>query len=653
MDRPRYQLYQIEIGTLLEDFWFGGPKIMTKRTNSWPKAILLLFMFFLLSGFQNCTKHAFVNQNVIDLQSLNVESFRTQEDTELIAQPKSLQSEGLKSNFTVTRQPNSGAILEFNSSSGQFRYKPNSNFFGEDYFDVVESFQQDGKTKTRDVKLYILVTSVNDLPWIVEDAVSFEVNSNGNVLNLTGRDLEDPKPQILLSQERISTAATQNGTLLQTQNGPQYTPAPGFRGTDQFEFTVMDSSGDWSKKKVSIIVGNPFHSVEPAIAARAVGCTSCHANINSKLVTDFGHGTANVFFGKDVNTPFGSIYGDHTDIANSGYPSWTTTSLFDEVFVPKANFDFKWQDYLSSYPALLNRLIYKTTSLTDYLRAAEVLKSSEKQKAKAIVEKDEIFISGMTPSKLRTKLGISGSINTKYWKNDPATSPALTGLGQNGSGYFTNENGQITCDGDIFIEGTLFLKDLALKTSTGCRIHSTGPIFVQGAITYENLGTGSNLTNLQLVSARAVILGIGYSHCESASNPGWYADKAANFSPIDFRFFEHDIPKITRNTNSTQSATVEQTSSDWKAEGRFVANEARKIASLKDASCGSSREVHFERLLINAPQVQSRYTGNFKGVIITEIPLFSLSRFKYEFDPVFKNVSVLPFFDQRDYFFVR
>ena len=83
------------------------------------------------------------------------------------------------------------------------------------------------------------------------------------------------------------------------------------------------------------------------------------------------------------------------------------------------------------------------------------------------------------------------------------------------------------------------------------------------------------------------------------------------------------------------------------------------ITSFQDASCGKnaagefSREEHFDRLLLNAPRIDSRYTGQFNGVIIAETVLMSLSRFSFSFDPVFSRVPVLPLLLPSDYLIVK
>ena len=54
--------------------------------------------------------------------------------------------------------------------------------------------------------------------------------------------------------------------------------------------------------------------------------------------------------------------------------------------------------------------------------------------------------------------------------------------------------------------------------------------------------------------------------------------------------------------------------------------------------------VQFSRLLLNAPQVHSRYNDVFRGTIIAEIAVMSPGEFVYYFDDVFLNsdVEILP-----------
>ncbi|NJL24185.1 MAG: hypothetical protein HC902_02715, partial [Calothrix sp. SM1_5_4] len=85
-----------------------------------------------------------------------------------------------------------------------------------------------------------------------------------------------------------------------------------------------------------------------------------------------------------------------------------------------------------------------------------------------------------------------------------------------------------------------------------------------------------------------------------------------------------------------------------KAFGQSVLNEAAVIASgegtLYDASClPEGRAVSYERILLNAPMVYSRYSGDVRGTVIAEFALMSIGNFKFSFDSVFNSVNVLPY----------
>ena len=73
---------------------------------------------------------------------------------------------------------------------------------------------------------------------------------------------------------------------------------------------------------------------------------------------------------------------------------------------------------------------------------------------------------------------------------------------------------------------------------------------------------------------------------------------------------------------------------------------------LEDSSC-HDETLSFSRILLNAPVVHSRYSGKFKGLVIAEFALFFQGKSSYEFDPVFKQVPVLPRLKDSDYLVVK
>jgi hypothetical protein len=188
------------------------------------------------------------------------------------------------------------------------------------------------------------------------------------------------------------------------------------------------------------------------------------------------------------------------------------------------------------------------------------------------------------------------------------------------------------CDGDLFIRGTLFLNRVTIATKTGCRIYATGPIFLQHGIVYKSLGSSEDQTNMQLVSSEAILLGVGDKSCDPTSKD----------SPLSRRLVSGYAVStfVTRDAGSKSIAP--------KAFGQSIYDQGKKIALLEDASCQDDT-VGFSRLLLDAPQVHCRYKGQFKGLVIAEVVLFRLGKGNFEFDPVFKNVPVLPRLNDSDY----
>ncbi|MEJ2110422.1 MAG: hypothetical protein P8Z37_11000, partial [Acidobacteriota bacterium] len=97
-------------------------------------------------------------------------------------------------------------------------------------------------------------------------------------------------------------------------------------------------------------VWNPANTTitryEPVLAVRASGCITCHAEVYSSFITDFGSGDSYFFgnpsCGSKVGPFNGSIYGDF--IAESGKTGWLTARFHKDVIVPQASIDFNLRD---------------------------------------------------------------------------------------------------------------------------------------------------------------------------------------------------------------------------------------------------------------------------------------------------------------------
>lgn len=374
---------------------------------------------------------------------------------------------------------------------------------------------------------------------------------------------------------------------------------------------------------------------EPALAVRTSACITCHAKVHSGYITDFGYGNS-YFFGKQVGgSRFGSfdgsIYGDFYG-SEPNKTGWLTAEISGKVVVPTARFDFD----LSAAGAKLAdgyRRPLEAKTLAEYLRALE----AQKAKPATIIEKGGVFIGAPTTATLeaRFKIKQGSNVHVKYVKND-STSPDLKGIElAPGQSFYTN-SGEVRCDGDLFIRGTLFLNRVAVATKSGCRIYSTGPIFVQDAITYRSLDGLSDTANLQLVSSEAILLGLGDKSCDSS----------AKDSPLSRRLISgYAITSFFTRDASSRSVSP-------KDFGQRIYDQGKLIPALEDAGCRDDT-LGFSRLLVNAPQVHNRYKGKFKGLVIAEVALFRLGKSTFEFDPIFKKVPVLPMLRDSDYLEVK
>jgi hypothetical protein len=373
----------------------------------------------------------------------------------------------------------------------------------------------------------------------------------------------------------------------------------------------------------------------PALAVRASGCLTCHAEVYSPFITDFGYGDP-YFFGNPQSGskvgPFnGSIYGDFP--AESGKTGWLTARFHKEIIVPRAPIDFSLSDAASA--GLKDQPPYReafgAASLAEYLQVLE----NRKTKPSTVVEKKTVYIGAPDSATLEMRFGIEPGSSTdfKYVKSDPGASPEIEGIGPGGNGKYYTNTSDVVCDGDLFIGGTLLLDRPSIRTVSGCRIYATGPIFLQGAVTYRDGAGNADRSNLQLVSAQAIFLGTGRKKC------------GAEGDPLATRLLQS--PALTSIfTRSADSRGIKP-----ETFMRDLYDEASPIP-LEDSSCHDDT-LSFSRMLLDAPVVQSRYSGKFRGVVIAEFALFWQGKSSYEFDPVFKEVPVLPVLKESDYLLIE
>jgi hypothetical protein len=471
----------------------------------------------------------------------------------------------------------------------------------------------------------------------------------------------------------------------------KFTPVFGFRGELQLSIFARKADGNVVQANLKIQVGNAVNLLAPALAIRGTGCITCHAEVHSNMVTDFGYtgdgAGRNYYFGGMAPATFswndGMVYGDQDSLfqypdGSVGVGAWWSVNLVkksdgsgQKVYVPAAA--------LPSGPANATG----ASTLRGYLQHRMNASYYDDTHSATAVEKSTVYIGAPSASRLQSVFNWTASDETKKYKFiADAGAAALSGFNLTASGpsngkYFTN-TGTVVCEGDLMLKGTLYLNNLSLKTRTGCRLYVTGSVFIYGPITYVTASGGDySKRNLQISSSKAILMGLGSlwkngNHCEQGGEDSGY-----------WGYYENR-DYWTEGMNGAEKAEYDAAVADsakyrltyfWGLPAFFFRNDARTgqavaldiynemvstVGTQQDAACrAEGRNVRYDRLLLNAPLVESRYAGGFSGSIIAEIGLMSLglaqnqSRFKFEFDPVFQEADILPLLTDQDFLHVE
>lgn len=462
----------------------------------------------------------------------------------------------------------------------------------------------------------------------------------------------------------------------------RFTPESTYRGEFQLPVFILDSSNaSIAQASITVTVGHSVNFLQPALALRATGCVMCHAQLSANVITDFGHQSP-FYFGNNIPTGFawndGTPYGDHEALFNynNGYQgtgAWARAKFENsqlKVIVPPAT--------LPSAPAQATG----TTTLKGYLDHR--LQASEYAPTRGVEVQitSEVNIKSVTPALLKERFnwGTEHQIKGYKWISSPASPWSLAGININPkpTQQLYQNQGVVVCEGDLLLDGSLLLDQVRIRTLTGCRIYVTGNIYIYGAITFDTSVAGHSYENrnLQLVSAQAILMGLGQlwksgRHCEEgASESGYYqmyldrnewtkdmsASEAQRFNTsiadsLKYRLqYFWGIPLFYTRQHTNPKAWSEQ----------LYQQTVAHLGTREDAACEPlRRNVGFERLLLNAPMIHNRYAGGIKGSVIAEFALMPLglaetqSRFRFDFDPVFSKVEILPILRESDFLQVK
>lgn len=455
-----------------------------------------------------------------------------------------------------------------------------------------------------------------------------------------------------------------------------FTPSFGFRGSMTVIVYAKYDDLKTEATKLTFEVQNPLRNFKPALVVRAAECLLCHASVKGDIISDFGFKSSidpfsgDFFFIPHVDPGVQAIATRAYSVGHSvsddpNASGWRTALINGNVVVPYAKIKNL------SGPRVFPYSPQDTETLKDYVdKVVFADRATNPARAKAIVEKSKIYIGAPTADEIKTYGKLSDTKPLVFVKNEKS-SPDLSGFSRFKSGnkdYYTNTADMI-CEGDIFVDGIVLLSNLRIKTDEGCRIHSTKTVFINGPIEYleENA-----LTNLQVMSAKAIYMGAGicidcYQKFDSANaderraaeseyGAVWPLTRAGNLhywagglrGRTDLSQYSNEIGEDFLKVSNSVGVPARPEPSQITPAYYEVKLKAAGITMIDPGSRylgPNNAKIDFRRLLLNAPDVQSRYSGNFQGTVIAEFALWRLGQFSFVFDPVFKAVPIFPLVD--------
>lgn len=183
--------------------------------------------------------------------TFNVDEDTTEVVLDVLANDASLEGAGLT--ITTVSTPDQGAVAIIDADNDVVLFTPAPDFSGEARF----SYEVSDGTGTATAEVLVQVANVNDPPTAVDDVFTVEEDSQGNLLDVLGNDLEAPDP----AEERTgwSISAVSAPAVGAVQIGPngkdlRYTPAADFFGDEIFQYTLSDGLGGEDVAAVTVSV---------------------------------------------------------------------------------------------------------------------------------------------------------------------------------------------------------------------------------------------------------------------------------------------------------------------------------------------------------------------------------------------------------------
>ncbi|MBU2982517.1 tandem-95 repeat protein [Lentibacter algarum] len=152
--------------------------------------------------------------------------------------------------LTITQvgEPDNGTAVA--NADGTITYTPDAGFTGTETITYVI---EDGQGGYDTADIVVTVNPGNEAPTATDDNETTDLDE-AVVISVLGND-SDPEGEDLTV---IGTTTPANGTAVANGDGTvTYTPNTGFTGTDTFDYTITDPSGNESTATVTVVVSDP------------------------------------------------------------------------------------------------------------------------------------------------------------------------------------------------------------------------------------------------------------------------------------------------------------------------------------------------------------------------------------------------------------
>ncbi len=336
---------------------------------------------------------------------------------------------------------------------------------------------------------------------------------------------------------------------------------------------------------------------EAVLAVRDMSCAFCHAQITSNVISDFAISTDETSAEQTFRKVMHQV---NHEMGARGQPT-----IVGDFIVPKGEAPMidRTSNCVFSSEAIANSSPKQKRSLIDSLVKCVQPVFAWGASSQKFVAKDTVTINPVSSSQdIIAIVGGSKLSSTGMALVGESKMSGISGSRQNG---FTAA-ASVSCEGAVVIDGPVVLKDTTITTENGCRIYSTGSIFVFGN---TKVTATSASANLQLMSPLFV----------------------------GFDISSDNIAGRLKHPNNAKLKLSRGTTTDVAS---LIVADATKLGI---TAYGGNSNVGYSRVLAAAPVVYSRHAGSFSGAIIAEHFIGKIGALSFTFDAVFKAGTTVVF----------